>query len=270
MSESTRRIKVVRAERDGMRAVGDVVAVEEPLEIRIGTTPISVTMRTPGHDAELAAGFLLTENVIACAADLEEVAHAEEQPHGEAGNVIVATLTGNARADLARLKRNFFATSSCGICGKASLEQVRQFAAPYAGTLTVSRAVILALPERMRAAQRAFDETGGLHAAALFDAEGALACLREDVGRHNAVDKVIGWAVLAGRPALDQTVLQISGRASFEIVQKALVAGIGVVSAVSAASSLAVELARANKMTLVGFVRDGGFVVYAGAERIQS
>ena len=268
MSESTRKIEIVRADRDGVRAVGDVVAVEEPLEIRIGTTPISVTMRTPGHDAELAAGFLLTENVIASAADLKEVAHAEEQPRGEAGNVIVATLTGNARADLARLKRNFFATSSCGICGKASLEQVRQFATPYAGTLTVSREVILALPQRMRAAQRAFDETGGLHAAALFDAEGELACLREDVGRHNAVDKVIGWAVLAGRAALDQTVLQVSGRTSFEIVQKALVAGIGVVSAVSAASSLAVELARANKMTLVGFVRDGGFVVYAGADRV--
>jgi FdhD protein len=275
MSESSRRFDVQRMEGGRIVPTRDAVAVEEPLEIRIGKVSVLVTMRTPGNDAELAAGFLFTEGVIGAHADIEDLAHCDEPGKPEArGNILVATLANTARIDLDGLKRNFYATSSCGICGKASIEQVRRRAV-RCGTDSqsvnpnwrIDEAIIQRLIPAMRRGQCVFAETGGLHAAALFDQSGSLLCVREDIGRHNAVDKVIGWALLDDRLPLPNVILCASGRASFEIVQKAVAAGIGVVAAVSASSSLAIELARDAGITLLGFVRDGGFVVYSEALR---
>jgi len=265
--EPTRRVDVSRSEAAGVHAAQDAVVVEEPLEIRTGKTSVVVIMRTPGHDEELAAGFLVTENVIRRCGDVEEIFHCDEPGAQQtSGNVLVVKLADTASVDLERLRRNFYATSSCGLCGKASIDSVRQYAPPIEGRPVVDRAVLCDLPRRMRAAQHVFAATGGLHAAGLFDATGRLLCLREDVGRHNAVDKVVGWAVLEDRLPLRETILLVSGRASFEIVQKALVAGVPVVGAVSAATSLAVDLARESNMTLMGFIRDERFVVYAGPD----
>ncbi|MBA3691207.1 MAG: formate dehydrogenase accessory sulfurtransferase FdhD [Actinobacteria bacterium] len=255
----------VRSERP------DTLATEEPMEIRVGgpgqeAAAVAVTMRTPGGDYELAAGFLFTEGLVA-PGEMQRVAYCDDLGDQEQRyNVVTVTLSRSF--DHERLHRNFFATSSCGICGKAALEDVEVRCAPVAGGTEVSADVLMSLPEVLRAKQRVFDRTGGLHAAGLFTPAGVLITVREDVGRHNAVDKVIGEQLLADRVPLADHVLQVSGRASFEIVQKAAVAGIPVVSAVSAPSSLAVEAAERFGITLVGFVRDGRCNVYAHPERV--
>jgi FdhD protein len=248
----------------------DYLAVEEPLEIRIGDQPISVTMRTPGHDRELAAGFLFTEGLIQRASDIESLdSIALEDGSTNRSNVIVATLKPETAPDLDRLRRHFFASSSCGICGKASIDAVRNrtLAAPNPN-FRLSTDTLTRLPESLRESQDVFDRTGGLHGVALFDAQGHLLVAREDIGRHNAVDKVIGWALLENRVPLSEAVLLVSGRGGFEIVQKAIAAGVPVVACVSAPSSLAVQLAREMRQTLVGFLRGNRFVIYSGEERI--
>ena len=248
-----------------MSTVPDVLATEEPLEIRLGGEQVAVTMRTPGHDADLAVGFLVSEGIVR-PGDVGQVMECRSD-EGDGGVVDVALRPGAVPS--AGWQRNFYATSSCGVCGKASIEAVR-VAAPAVGPGPPVRSDTLsALPDRLREAQRVFDRTGGLHAAGLFDPDGRLQLLREDVGRHNAVDKVVGRSALEDGLPLAEGILMVSGRASFEIVQKALLAGIPVVAAVSAPSSLAVRLARESNMTLVGFLRPGGFNVYAGAERIS-
>ncbi len=251
----------------------DVLAVEEPLEIRVAGAPLSITMRTPGSDFELAAGFLVSEGVIAHSHQLNAIRYCAGGPaDGEnTYNVLDVTLApGVPRPDVS-LDRNFYMTSSCGLCGKASIDAVRTRSAyPVAGDgVQVTDTFLTTLPDRLREGQAMFEKTGGLHAAALFDAStGALLALREDVGRHNAVDKVVGWALKEGRLPLRGTVLMVSGRASFELVQKASMAGIPVLAAVSAPSSLAVDLGRELGLTVVGFLRGSSMVVYSGAERI--
>jgi FdhD protein len=248
----------------------DSLAAEEPLELRVGGRPVSVTMRTPGDDLDLASGFLLTEGLIP---DGDAVARAiwcagpgEENTY----NVLDVTLRpGVALPDLS-LQRSFYTTSSCGVCGKSSIDAIRTRSAYdlHADSCTLDPTVLAALPDRLREAQRVFEQTGGLHAAGLFSLDGELLCLREDVGRHNAVDKVVGWAAREGRLPLTGTVLLVSGRASFELVQKAVMAGVPVLAAVSAPSSLAVDLAAETGLTLVGFLRPPTMNVYTGASRI--
>ncbi|HEY3242292.1 MAG TPA: formate dehydrogenase accessory sulfurtransferase FdhD [Phycisphaerae bacterium] len=246
----------------------DPVAVEEPLEIRIGKTPLTLLMRTPGDDDELAAGFLLTEGIIASAADLMDLSYCPGVPPEAEGNVIVALLKDSARFDPERLRRNFYASSSCGVCGRASMEHLRQSHPPIQDEVRVPREVLLGLPPQLQREQRGFAATGGLHAAGLFASRGRMLCVREDIGRHNAVDKVIGWAVLEGKTPLAGTILQVSGRASFEIVQKALAARIPIVASVSAPSSLAVDLARQSQMTLASFVRGDQLTLFSGEFRM--
>lgn len=261
--------------RDGVRAERpDVLATEEPMEIRVegpGQEPVSVavTMRTPGGDFELAVGFLFTEGLIEGREDVRRVSYCEDIPADEQHyNVVTVDL---ARAfDPEVLRRNFFANSSCGICGKATLEQVEVRCDRLGPGPVVKAETIAALPSGLRTAQKVFDRTGGLHAAGLFAPDGTLLSLREDVGRHNAVDKVVGEAALAGDLPLQDRILQVSGRVSFEIVQKAARAGIPIVSAVSAPSSLSVETAEHLGMTVVGFARDGRFNVYTRPERIAT
>ena len=250
----------------------DVLAAEEPMEIRVegpGQAPVSVavTMRTPGGDFELAAGFLYTEGLISGTQEVQRVSYCEDlAPDEQHYNVVTVNLTRTF--DDASLRRNFFANSSCGICGKATLEDVEVHCAPLSPGPVVQGSVITSLPDALRGAQRVFDQTGGLHAAGLFTVEGELLAMREDVGRHNAVDKIVGEALLAGDLPLAERVLQVSGRIGFEIVQKAARAGISLISAVGAPSSLAVEGAERLGMTLVGFVREQRFNVYTHAERI--
>jgi FdhD protein len=251
--------------REGItRRVEDYLAAEEPLEIRIGRKPLVVTMRTPGNDEELAAGFLLTEGIIEQRAQLAEIAIPPR-----ARNLVRAKLTRGARPPASHARRYFAANSSCGVCGKASIDSIRaRNIRPLKPDFRVTADVLCRLPDVARASQETFGRTGGLHAAALFDAAGSLIVLREDIGRHNAVDKVIGWALLGGRVPLNDCVLLASGRGGFEIVQKAIVAGIPVVASVSAPSSLAVELSRRMRLTLVGFLRGRRFVIYSAEERI--
>lgn len=247
----------------------DELAVEEPLEIRIAGRGLAVTMRTPGHDAELVAGFLYAERVIERADDLDVVAHypgPADDPR--TGNVINVLLKRPGPALAKRLERNFFTSSACGLCGKATIDAIGLDLAPVSSSLRLSIETLYTLGPTLSAAQTTFARTGGLHAAGLFDAAGRLLVLREDVGRHNAVDKVVGHMLQAGALPLDRHVLLVSGRASFEIVQKALVARVPVVAAVSAPSSLAVHLAQAGGMTLIGFLRPGRLNVYAGYERV--
>jgi FdhD protein len=244
----------------------DVLAGEEPLEIRVAGTPVSVTMRTPGHDRELAVGFLLSEGLIASRDDLADVRQAAG---GAQRNVIDVRPVPGVGFDLTHLTRHVFASSSCGLCGKATIEAVHQRLAPITADVSVDADVLLALPERLRAAQPDFARTGGLHAAALFDTSGRLLLAREDIGRHNAVDKVLGAGLLAGALPVRAHVLLVSGRASFEIVQKALAGGVPIVAAVSAPSSLAVTLAAESKQTLVGFLRPPHLNVYTHPERIR-
>lgn len=265
MKDTSRTIQRWRGQ-GSPEEVSDELAVEEPLEIRVDTRSISVTMRTPGHDEELAIGFLVTEGILQRREQVQEV---RRYPRNELGNVVDVFLTQETVVDFARLTRHVFATSSCGLCGKTSLEAVQGAFPPIVSGLPVSRATLLSLPGRMRAHQATFDRTGGLHAAALFSMEGELRVLREDIGRHNAVDKVIGHTLMRDAAELSRSLLLVSGRASFEILQKALAAGIPSVAAISAPSSLAVDFAQASGQLLVGFLRGDHFNVYAGAERIQ-
>jgi FdhD protein len=251
------------------RARSDAVAHEEPLEIQLGAEPLAVVMRTPGHDEELALGFLLTERVVASPQQVESLRHCSVVPDPEAeGNVLRAVLRPGVSVDLERMRRNLYANASCGVCGRATLENLLDALPPLEDETRFPSRFFYALPGLLRAAQPAFAATGGLHAAGLFDAAGRLLVAREDVGRHNAVDKVVGWAARAGRLPLSGHALLVSGRISYEIVQKALAARIPVVAAVSAPSSLAVQLAAAGRLALVGFLRGEGLNVYGHVERI--
>jgi FdhD protein len=257
-------------DRVARRTRRDSLATEEPLEIRVGGARVAVTMRTPGADFELAAGFLFAEGIVSSARDVAAIRYCTD---GEQNyNVVDVVLAPGAAWDPASLAARAFAvTSACGVCGKASIEEALGPACPrISSDLTVSPEVILALPDRLRAAQAVFDRTGGLHAAALFTAEGELVRLREDVGRHNALDKLVGAALLNGELPLSRGIVLASGRLSFELAQKAARAGVPVLAAVSAPSSLAVELAESVGMTLAGFVRGSRFNVYAGGARIAA
>ena len=273
----------------------DLLAVEEPLELQLGYGPagerkvksVSVTMRTPGHDFELVAGFLMTEGIVGDAAEIDHIgyvvgreqeASAGEQepvlrdlvlPYQPERNIVRVELASDVTVSMANLERNFYTTSSCGVCGKASLLALRTVCPPRsANRLRVAAGLLYSLPDKLRAAQDVFERTGGLHAAGLFDAEGNLQGIREDVGRHNAVDKLLGSEFLADRTPLRDRLLLLSGRASFELLQKALMAGVAMVVSVGAPSSLAVQVAREFDITLVGFLRKDHFNVYHGAQRI--
>lgn len=276
---STVKVSLVRVRGGHGEPAVDRVATEEPLEIRViyptagglATAKVSVTMRTPGDDFELAAGFLFTEGIVRDRREIARVAYClGELMVEQQYNIVSVELAEGAQFDPTSLARNFYATSSCGVCGKASLESIRAqgCAAVRATGRLLPEGVLCGLGEPLRRSQAVFKETGGLHAAGLFDFEGRLLVLREDVGRHNAVDKVVGTRFLAGELPLEDRVLMVSGRASFEIMQKAAMAGIPVVAAVGAPSSLAVATARDFGMTLVGFLRPDGLNVYAGADRL--
>ncbi|HET8825808.1 MAG TPA: formate dehydrogenase accessory sulfurtransferase FdhD [Terriglobales bacterium] len=239
----------------------DYLAVEEPLEIRMGNTPISVTMRTPGHDLELTTGFLFTEGIIYSRAELCAL-------EATSANTVTAQIASGAGLQL-DLQRNFFAASSCGICGKATIESVRvRGIKPVSSAFQIDPDVLCSLPQRLRESQAVFGRTGGLHAAAAFTAAGEMLALREDIGRHNAVDKVVGWALLNDHIPLSNSVLMVSGRGGFEIAQKAILAGIPILASVSAPSSLAVQIAREFGMTMVGFLRGRRFVAYSAPFRV--
>ncbi len=259
MADAVRQ--VLRYTSDQTVEAEDFLAVEEPLEIRVGGRAVSVTMRTPGHDDELAAGFLLSEGIISGRADLARI--------DQFDNVVDVVLGPGVAIDFDRLTRHVFASSSCGLCGKATIEAIQTQFKPISSNMTLDAATLLTLPTRMRAAQASFDRTGGLHAAVVFDSTGRMTVLREDVGRHNALDKALGFALSNDLLPLDQHVLLVSGRSSFEIVQKALAGGIPIVSAVSAPSSLAVQFAQECGQTLVGFLREQRMNVYANPQRIR-
>lgn len=272
MTAKSAPTEVLRVRSSGAELFRDVVAVEEPLEIRVagpGAPPdrVAVTMRTPGHDEELAVGFLFGEGLIDGREHLHQAPRVGRPQVPDPDQVVTVELSRGF--DRGLLSRNFYVTSSCGVCGKAALDFVEVAVPPLAGDLVVPGATLLALPERLRAAQATFAATGGLHATARFDRYGALQCLREDVGRHNAMDKVVGRALLDGDLPLRESVLLVSGRLSFELVQKAALAGAPLLCAISAPTSLAVRLAERVGMTLVGFLRDGGFNVYAHPERVD-
>lgn len=274
MSRKARRVDLTQVSEwdDGkLRRKDDYLAGEEPLEIRIGEHPLSVTMRTPGHDLELAAGFLFTEGLVQRREQVLKLESAIPDGAPGRGNVVQVELTPDAEPDFDKMRRHFFATSSCGICGKASIDSVRsRLLEPPNPDFRVAPELILRLPDVLRSSQDVFERTGGLHAAALFNASGALQALREDIGRHNAVDKLIGWALREGRLPLADSVLLVSGRGGFEIIQKAIVAGVPVVASVSAPSSLAVQLARELRLTLIGFLRGRRFVIYSGEDRLEN
>jgi FdhD protein len=244
----------------------DELAIEEPLEIRVRGQAISVTMRTPGNDDELAAGFLLSEGIIRRRSDVLKF---EACDRNEEGNLLNVLLAPEVPVDFDKLTRHVFASSSCGLCGKATIEALRATFPPVDSNVSIDSKILLNLPEIMRAAQTTFARTGGLHAAALFESDGKLIVLREDVGRHNAVDKVLGFSLMHDLLPLDGHVLLVSGRSSFEIMQKALAGRIAIIAAVSAPSSLAVEFARENRQTLVGFLRENRMNVYTHDKRIR-
>ena len=264
-SASERVEGVRRWANGGWTTNADDVAREEPLEIRARGRAVSVTMRTPGHDAELAVGFLLSEGLVRRREDVLNVEHCDRN---ESGNLLNVLLAPDVYVDFEKLTRHVFASSSCGLCGRATIESLRGQFPPIGGDdVHVDPAALLAMPDAMRAAQNTFDKTGGLHAAALFTPAGELIVLREDVGRHNATDKVLGHALLNGIDS-GAHVLLVSGRVSFEIVQKALAARVAVIAAVSAPSSLAIDFARESNQTLIGFLRPGRMNVYAGDQRL--
>ena len=274
---SKTKVRVRSVEEGRARIRPDSLATEEPMEIRLvsgeARQTVAVTMRTPGADFELAAGFLYGEGIVSSPEDILKISYcidpdidAEQQY-----NIVNVELRGGRDYDLRPLERHFYTTSACGVCGKASLEQLELRGCPVippGPELTPQK--IYALPDKLREAQGLFEATGGLHAAALFDREGELVALREDVGRHNATDKLVGWALLEGRLPLSDCVVMVSGRSSFEILQKCLTAGVPVVCAISAPSSLAVDVARQFGMTLIGFLRGSRFNVYSGHERIRT
>ena len=261
MTRTKNVLRWVAGER--VESTKDELAIEEPLEIQVDTRPVSVTMRTPGHDDELATGFLVTEGIVTSFKDIVKIAaHPRNQQN------VINVFLRNA-PDLGRLKRHVFVSSSCGLCGKASIEAVQQHFKPVKGRFQVRHSVLLEVPEKLQRAQDAFARTGGLHAAGIFSRDGELIVLREDVGRHNAVDKVIGHGLLNGLLPFNEHILMVSGRASFEIMQKALAARIPVVAAVSAPSSLAVDFAIESGQTLIGFLRGQRMNLYAGAQRVK-
>ena len=274
-SKTKVRVRVVEDGRARVRP--DSLATEEPMEIRLvsgdARQTVAVTMRTPGADFELAAGFLYGEGIVSAPEDVKKISYcvdpdldAEQQY-----NIVNVELRGDRDYDLRSLERHFYTTSACGVCGKASLEQLELRGCPVIPSgPEVSAEVVYSLPEKLREAQGLFEATGGLHAAALFDAEGELVALREDVGRHNATDKLVGWAFLEGRLPLSGQIVMVSGRSSFEILQKCLTAGVPIVCAVSAPSSLAVDVARQFNITLIGFLRGNRFNVYSGHERMHT
>lgn len=248
----------------------DWVAREEPLEIRVKGESIVVTMRTPGHDEELAIGFLLAEGVITNSSDVLEIAYCQQGEASLHKNILNVFLSPEVEINLDRLKRNVYASSSCGLCGKASIESLQNIFEPLNKIETViSVDKILTLAQKLRAKQSTFDKTGGLHAAGIFDRNGELLVLREDIGRHNAVDKILGHLFLKNRMPLEDCVLMVSGRASFEIIQKSLAGRVGIICAVSAPSSLAVDMAKESGQTLIGFLRERKFNVYSHKERIS-
>ncbi len=267
-------MSVIRVRREAEVPAGrlnDCVAIEEPLEVRLHGKPFAVIMRTPGDDRALAAGFLLSEGVIESAADIGAVEHCRHPDHPDINNVVDVYLFGDAAGSLDRRlaeRRNVVTGSSCGMCGRVTIDSLRTRAHPLTATWTTTTAALAAMPERLREHQAIFDGTGGLHAAGLFTCGGCYERSAEDVGRHNAVDKVIGAMLLDERLPLSEHCLMVSGRVSFEIVQKAWMAGIGLVCAVSAPSSLAIDVADEAGITLLGFARHGGFNVYSHAERL--
>lgn len=273
MGRVTERRRVVRI-RNGVSGVRpDTLVAEEPLEIRLNGKPLAITMRTPGDDFALAVGFLVSEGVLGATSDVQAVTYCEgaTEDGSNTYNVVNVQLAAGVPVPDITLERNVYTTSSCGLCGKASLDAVRtatRFPGIAADPVRLPVEVLSALPDRLRASQKVFDRTGGLHAAGLFTAEGELLDLREDVGRHNAVDKIVGRALQSGRLPLTGSVLMVSGRASFELAQKAVMAGIPVLAAVSAPSSLAVDLALESGLTLVGFLRGPDMNIYAGEQRI--
>ena len=265
VNEAVRSVDILRVSREPA-AGSDVAAVEEPLEIRLDGHSFVVTMRTPGADPDLASGFLLSEQIVHGAADIADIRHCPPND-----NILYVTLADDAAmraAEAMNGRRHVTTTSACGVCGRRSIDDLMTDGRRVESTLSVGRGVIEALPGALRAAQRAFDQTGGLHAAGLFDAGGSLMRIAEDVGRHNAVDKVLGAELRAGRLPLSERILFVSGRTSFEIIQKAVMAGVAIVAAVSAPSSLAIELACDAHVTLIGFVRGSTFNIYAVPERI--
>jgi len=279
--QNSREIVLQRVGGEGSRSVADVLAVEEPLEIRLGYTregkreqrSLSITMRTPGDDFDLAVGFLFTEGILRASAQIAGLRYCGvPAPDTGLRNVVRLDLTPDVVVDLKRMERHFYTTSSCGVCGKTSLEALEMAGcpAPLPSTFRVPACIIPKLPAALRSVQECFDRTGGLHAAALFDTEGSLLRVREDVGRHNALDKLIGSYLREEAVPLADRILLVSGRASFELMQKALMAGIPILAAVGAPSSLAVELAQRFNVTLLGFVREDRFNIYHGAERIET
>ena len=249
--------------------VNDQLVVEEPLEIRVANQSLIVVMRTPGHDFELGAGFLFTEGLIQSVDDIGAMAYCEDVDETNLENIInIHPVNGKILEEQASWQRNFHANASCGLCGKMTIESVWQEIPPIKSSFQINRPVLYKLNERLKSAQTVFAKTGGLHAAGLFNSMGELQLVREDIGRHNAVDKVIGQALLSEQMPLDSHILMVSGRASFEIIQKALFARIPVIAAVSAASSLAVDLARGSGMMLIGFLRGKNMTVYSCPERI--
>jgi len=271
MNPGIQQIDVVRVAAQTGVPVIDHTAAEEPLELRLGGEPFVVIMRTPGADRDLAAGFLLSEQIVRVGPEISAMRYCTDEDGRDSPNVLSVWLNGDAalRAQHAMSGRRHVASNSaCGVCGRRSIDDLMSGARRVDAAMTVARVVIDSLPHTLRAAQDTFERTGGLHAAGLFDRQGTLIRVAEDVGRHNAVDKVIGASVMAGDMPMSDRALFVSGRTSFEIVQKAVVAGIPIVAAVSAPSSLAVELAREAGVTLLGFVRAGGFNIYAGQERV--
>lgn len=273
MGRVTTRRPISHRTADGVVARPDTLVVEEPLEIRVNGAPLTVTMRTPGSDIELAQGFLLTEGIVSDRDDIATVRYCQGATDDGVNtyNVLDVTLAPGVPAPDVDLTRNFYATSSCGVCGKASLEAVRLISrhSPGDDPTTVASGVLSALPGKLRKAQKVFATTGGLHGAALFDTDGTELVVREDIGRHNAVDKAMGWALESRRIPLSGTVLLVSGRASFELTQKAVMAGIPILAAVSAPSSLAVDLAAQAGLTLVAFLRGESMNVYTRPDRVR-
>ncbi len=274
--KSTTSVKIWKVTQQQRIEKSDLLAVEEPVEIQLGIKgkppkSISVTMRTPGHDFELALGFLFTEGIIQSIDQIQNIDYAKVWETDKEENVVLVEITDGVEIDFQKLERHFYTSSSCGVCGKASIDAVKFSGMKEIPTKTpaFNEHLIHQLIEELREKQAVFDHTGGLHAAALFDNSGKLHILREDVGRHNAVDKVIGAAILNGMIPLHDFLIMVSGRASFELVQKSLMAGIPIMAAVGAPSSLAISLAKEAGTTVMGFVRDGRFNIYSGAERIH-
>ena len=274
MSSSTTPYEVLIVQEDRGQAVPDELATEEPLEIRLatdaGVRPIAVTMRTPGHDEELALGFLYGEGILGGRGDVVEITRPTDRAGREEPNILIVRLRAGMDPDLKSLDRHFFTSSACGVCGKAGIEALllQKTPGPSNG-ISLAPDILYSLPEKLRSRQSMFKATGGLHAAGLYDTAGVQIAVREDVGRHNAVDKLIGWALDEGRLPLADSIVMVSGRTSYEILQKCLMADVPVVCAVSAPSSLAVSLARQFDITLVGFLRDRRMNVYSGRSRID-